>query len=66
MKVTIENRLDLYTGNGQYLGSVMKGGDGNWRLVQMHRSGEGQERIARIQMLSPDTLNLMGQNIFNW
>jgi len=63
MKLKVKDRIDLYTESGEYLFSVCKGGDGQFRRVFMYKGPDGQERIGRIEMSQPDFVNQLRMNI---
>jgi hypothetical protein len=62
-QVIVQDRLDIFTDNGEYLFTVAKGNDGLWRRVYMYRNVQGQEAIGSIAMERPDYRNDMGMNI---
>jgi hypothetical protein len=63
MKLTIKDRVDLYTDDGEYLFSVMKGCDEKWRRCAMYRDSGATERIGNIEMVTPDYQNNNRMNL---
>ena len=63
MKTFVKDRIDLYTEEGVYLFSVMKGRDTKWRHVRMYQDTQGIERIHNVNMETPDYQNTLHMNL---